>query len=313
MQEMMVLWATSYAGVGFSESVKSELLRMSHATIDRLLKPYRAEYWRRVRSGTSPAKIKNCIPIRAFDRNVTSVGYVEADTVAHCGESMSGEFLWSLCVVDRLSGWTEVRGVWNKLAKEVVSSLQDIESRLFFVVKGISTDNGTEFLNRELLKYVGKNPTRQSDIFLTRSRPYKKNDQCYVEQKNYTHVRKLLGYDRLDCPEVKELVNDLYRNEWSDLQNYFYPQMKLIEKIRVGAKYKRKYDRPKTPHRRLMENPNISEEAKQKMQEKFNSMNPFELSATVKKKLKRIWEVQSNFERGQKTLEKPTLRLITSE
>jgi len=189
MVKMLPVWLKYYQGPGYGPFIEEQLLRISHATIERILRPYRRQS-----------------------------GYLEADTVAHCGESMSGEFLWSLTGTDRMSGWTEVRAVWNKTARDVVEAMQDIEASLPFVLKGISTDNGSEFLNKLMLQNLGPNKNRKTDIFMTRGRPYKKNDQCYVEQKNYTHVRKLLGYDRLDCPNLKSIVNDLYKNEWSLLQ-----------------------------------------------------------------------------------------------
>lgn len=296
MKKMLPRWTEQYTAPGFGPLIRKEMLAMSHATIDRVLRSYRAEVGRRFRTGTKAAKLKHRIPIKPFDRNVVVPGYLEADTVAHCGESMSGEFVWSLTGTDRLSGWTEVRAVWNKLARDIVEAMQDIEDNLPFVVKGLSTDNGTEFLNELLIGHLGPNKKRKTDIFMTRGRPYKKNDQCYVEQKNYTHVRKLLGYDRLDCPKVKALLNDLYRNEWSDYQNYFIPQVKLIEKIRVGAKYKRKHSEPMTPFERLMQSPSITEETKQQLKAKERRLNPFELKAAIEAKLKCIWDTQRNYE-----------------
>ncbi len=311
MKQWLPFWLKYYEAPGFTPEIEMELLRMSHATIERVLRSYRAETGRRLRSGTKAARLKYSIPMKPFDRNVAVAGYLEADTVAHCGESLSGEFIWSLTAVDRLSGWTEVRAVWNKLATGVVEAFKDMEERLPFVVKGLSSDNGSEFLNHEVMRYLGPNKNRKGEIFMTRGRPYKKNDQCYVEQKNYTHVRKLLGYDRLDCPEALPLINDLYRNEWSDLQNFFIPQVKLIEKIRVGAKYKRKHDLPKSPHQRLMESTSISEEAKKAMQAKFESLNPFHLKDGIERKLKKIWDTQRRFEQ-RKTQKVTHLKLIPS-
>lgn len=300
MNKMLPNWLEHYHAKGFGPKVKDEILKMSPATIERILKRFRAQTGRRLRSGTKAAHIRSRIPLKNFDRNAAVPGYLEADTVAHCGDSMSGQFLWSLTTVDRYSGWTEVRAVWSKLSKAIVEELKDIEERVPFIVKGLATDNGTEFLNRFLIDYAAAKKGKRGDIYLTRSRPYKKNDQCYVEQKNHTHVRKLLGYDRLDCPQVTQLVNDLYRNEWSDYQNYFIPQVKLIEKIRVGGKYKRKHDEPETPHQRLMKSPQISEQAKETMERHFKTLNPFELKDRIETKLKQIWQMQKDFEQSQK-------------
>jgi hypothetical protein len=300
MVAMLPDWLNHYKAPGYGPFIEKELLSMGHATIERILRPYRAEMGRRLRSGTKPGHLKFKIPMKPFDRNVAVPGYMEADTVAHCGESLSGEFLWSLTAVDRLLGWTECRAVWNKLSQEVVEAVDDIESSVPFVLKGLSTDNGGEFINKLLISHLGPNKKRKTDVFMTRGRPYKKNDQCYVEQKNYTHVRKLLGYDRIDCPRTKQLVNDLYKNEWSLLQNFFIPQVKLIEKIRVGAKYKRKHSKPITPYHRLMECPQIAEETKKQLAAKYASLNPFKLKVSIELKLRRIWDTQKKFEQTRK-------------
>jgi len=296
MVAMMPRWLKNYQVPGYGPLIEKELLSMSHATIERFLRPYRAEMGRKLRTGTKPGNLRHRIPIKAFDRNVAVPGYLEGDTVAHCGGSMSGEFLWSLTGVDRLLGWTENRAVWHKEAKEIVEALNDIEDTLPFAFKGLSSDNGVEFHNDLVISHLAPSKNKKREIFLTRGRPYKKNDQCYVEQKNYTHVRKLLGYDRIDCPSVKDLVNDLYKNEWGLLQNYFIPQVKLIEKIRVGSKYKRKHDKPLTPYQRLMQCPQIPEQVKKDLTQKYDSLNPFELKAGIERKLKIIWDMQRKFD-----------------
>lgn len=300
MVQMLPSWLKHYQAPGFGPLIEKELRSVSHATIERILRPYRAQMGRRLRSGTKPVRLSDRIPIKAFDRNVAVVGYLEGDTVAHCGGSLSGEFLWSLTAVDRLSGWTENRAVWHKLPKEIVEALDEIEKALPFPIKGLSSDNGGEFHNDLVISHLAPSKDRKREIFITRGRPYKKNDQCYVEQKNYTHVRKLLGYDRIDCPRVKSLVNDLYRNEWGLLQNFFIPQVKMAEKIRVGSKYKRKYTIPMTPYQRLMECPQIPDQKKEGLRIKFESLNPFKLKEGIETKLKRIWEMQKKFEQIRK-------------
>jgi hypothetical protein len=309
MVAMLPRWLKSYQAPGYGPLIEKELLSMSHATIERFLRPYRAEMGRKLRTGTKSGNLRHRNPIKPFDRNVAVPEYLEADTVAHCGGSMSGKFLWSLTGVDRLLGWTENRAVWNKEAKEIVEAVKDIEDSLPFALKGLSSDNGTEFHNDLLISHLAPSKNRKREVFLTRGRPYKKNDQCYVEQKNYTHVRKLLGYDRLDCPEVQALINDLYKNERGLLQNFFIPQVKLIEKIRVGAKYKRKHDKPKTSYQRLMECPQISDQVKKDLTQKYDSLNPFELKAGIERKLKLIWNIQKKFEQ---TLNRRSVALLSS-
>jgi hypothetical protein len=293
---MLPDWLKDYSGNGYGPRVASELAQMSHATIERILKPERARLGRALRTGTKSGRFHHRIPIKAFDRNAAVVGYLEADTVAHCGDTMAGQFLWSLTATDRKSGWTEVRAVWNKHSAQVAEAITELEGAFPFTLKGLSTDNGSEFMNEVVVGALGPRGSRKSEIFLTRGRPYKKNDQSYVEQKNYTLVRKLLGYERLDCPEVTALVNDLYRNEWSHLQNFFMPQTKLIEKIRVGSKYKRRHSKPITSYRRLLESPEISDAVKAKLTERFEGLNPFKLTEAIERKLENSWKTQAAFE-----------------
>src|SRR3990167_836231 len=272
-------------------STKSLLKEISSSTIDRLLKPTRLKTGRRGLAGTRPGSLlKNQIPIRTDNWDVTQSGYLEADTVAHCGNSLSGDFIWSLTMTDIFSGWTENRATWNKGADGVVKQIRSIENCLPFLMLAFDCDNGSEFLNYHLLRYFTEREANNI-IQFTRSRPYKKNDNAHVEQKNWTHVRQLLGYDRLDNMQMVELINDLYSNEWSLLQNYFMPNMKLIEKIKINSKYKKKYDSPQTPYQRLLKSSQIPEMKKEALQETFSKLNPFELKAGIERKLKAIFRL----------------------
>jgi len=216
--------------------------------------------------------------------------FMEADTVAHCGNSLAGDFVWSLTLTDYCSGWTECRATWNKGAVGVVEQIKEIERMLPFKLKGFDCDNGSEFLNYHLLRYFQEH---SNVIQFTRSRPYKKNDNAHVEQKNWTHVRQLFGYDRFDNIHLVELMNKLYAKEWSDLGNYFCPTFKLIEKIKINSRYKRKYDTPKTPYQRLLESDAIDEENKTKLKARYESLDPFKLKASVERKLKAIFKLVS--------------------
>jgi len=167
---------------------------------------------------------------------------MEVDTVAHCGKSISGDFVWRLTTTDILSGWTECRATWNKGSAGVIEQIKHIESHLPFILKGCDCDNGSEFLNYHPLRYFTEHPQ------FTRSRPYKKNDNVHVEQKNWIHVRHLFSYDRIDNPKLVQTMNDLYANEWSLLQNHFIPTMKLKEKIRHGGHYRQIHEKPQTPY-----------------------------------------------------------------
>lgn len=285
------LWIDHYAVSDvMTAEEKASLLRMSPATMDRVLRPQKAALRRKRMGGTSPYRqMKKLVPLKTLDWNVTEPGHVEADTVAHCGPSMSGVFMWTLTVTDVKTGWTENRMMWGKSGFGVSSSMQDIEGVLPFTMKSFSVDNGSEFLNTQLLNYFG------GRIKIQRGRPYRKNDQAYVEQKNWTHVRELLGYERFEDKVGLSIINDLYRNVWSILQNLFMPQMKLIRKTRVGSKYKREYSKPETPLDRLLKEPSIPEETKQRLLELRKITNPFELKARLEQGLK-------EFDRSQKKL-----------
>jgi hypothetical protein len=266
--------------------IESELLLMSERTIDRLLKPVKGKYPKRL-PGTRPGSIlKKHIPINTNQWNESEPGFVETDTVAHCGTSLLGSFIWSITLTDIYSGWTENAAVWNKGAHGVLSQIKLIEKRLPFLLKGFDSDNGSEFLNHHLIKYF---QNRNNPIQFTRSRPYHKGDNAHVEQKNWTHVRQLLGYYRLDNPQLVPLINDLYQNEFSLLQNYFCPIMKLKDKTRIGSRIKKYHDKPKTPFQRLLESNYISKLQKEKLYQTFNSLNPFELRENIETKLKKIF------------------------
>jgi hypothetical protein len=269
------------------DMLRGQLYAVSPSTIDRLLKPLRIQYPIKGLSGTKPGRLlKNQIPIKTDNWDVTQPGFLEADTVAHCGNSLSGDFVWSLTMTDILTGWTENRATWNKGAEGVIKQIKNIEKSLPFELLGCDCDNGSEFLNYHLIRYLMK---RDRPVQFTRSRPYHKNDNAHVEQKNWTHVRHLFGYDRFDNPAMVDLMNNLYANEWSLFQNHFSPIMKLIEKRKINSRYYKRYDKPLTPYRRLMASTHIPEETKAKLREQHRALNPFELKRIIDKKLKRIF------------------------
>ncbi len=271
-------------------AVYSGLLTMSAATIDRLLASSRVKCKRGL-SGTKPGKIlKKHIPIKTDQWDEDKPGFLEADTVAHCGTSLAGSFVWSLTMTDIYSAWTENRAVWNKGAIGVLTQIEDIENNLPFEILGFDSDNGNEFLNWHLIRYfTGEQRTKQ--IQFTRSRPYHSDDNAHVEQKNWTHVRQLFGYERFGNQAVVALMNDLYKNEMSQMNNYFLPNTKLTEKQRVDSKIIKKHDKPETPYQRLMKSAHIAEQKKKELTEVYNSLNPFELKKTIKKKVDRIFRL----------------------
>jgi hypothetical protein len=271
-----------------SKETQQQLLSVSAATIDRLLRPVRVAHGRRGLSGTRPGSLlKTQIPIRTGFWDISQPGFMEADTVAHCGNSLAGDFVWSLTMTDILTTWTEIRATWNKGAEGVVAQIQDIETRIPFPLLGFDCDNGSEFLNYHLVRYFTEHPSIQS---FTRSRPYRKNDNAHVEQKNWSHVRQLFGYDRLEDQQLVSLMNDLYANEWSQYQNHFCPSMKLVEKHRVNSKYIKRYSTPRTPYQRIMDSGDISAETKQALQAVHYQLNPFILKQRIEKKLRLIFQ-----------------------
>ncbi len=208
--------------------------------------------------------------------------------MAHCGGSLKGNFAWSLTLSDIKTTWTEILAVWNKGSYDVMKKVQDIEEHLPFPIVGFNSYSGGEFINHHLIRYFSK-PRGDRTIKFSRSRPYKKNDNAHVEQKNWTHVHHLFGYARFGKPGVVELMNDLYRHEWRLLQNFFIPSLKLIEKARIGARYYRKYDTPKTPYQRVLDEVIISVEQKQKLRDCYQALDPFALRKTLVSKRKRIF------------------------
>src|SRR6185436_8565881 len=179
--------------------------------------------------------------------------------VAHCGTTTAGQYACTLDCVDIATGWTEQRAVWAKKDQDVVEQMHSIEKALPFDLLGFDSDNGSEFLNHQLFKHF---LSRRVPVQFTRSRAYKKNDNAHVEQKNWTHVRQWLGYDRLDKPEVIPLMNELYENEWRLFHNFYCPSVKLLSKERVGSKTIKKHDAPKTPYQRVQEYGHVSDYAK---------------------------------------------------
>lgn len=300
LKEALPSWLTYYL---CTDAVKAELRAMSAATMDRKLAPFRARVASRRRTGTKPGSlIKTIIPIRPFDFEIKEPGHVEADTVAHCGGSLAGEFIWSLTFTDIFSGWTENRAVWGKGSAGVLDAIRDIEHKLPFVILSFNSDNGNEFLNYHLINYFGpEGEKKRHHQLMTRSREYKKNDNAHVEQKNWTHVREMFGYDRFSNPVQVELMNRTYREEHSLLHNFFYPQMKLKTKVRVGSRYRRTYSVAKTPYQRILECEHVPQETKDKLTALFHTLNPFGLRKQMQQKLKEFYKAQTPAPEPQKT------------
>jgi hypothetical protein len=266
--------------------VRRRVCSISAAQCDRLLAPRKAQSKARGRCGTKPGGLlRNQIPIRTEHWDVSAPGWLEADTVAHCGNSLEGDFIWSVTYTDIFSGWTVLRAVWNKAAAGIVEATREVETQLPFLLKGFDCDNGSEFLNWHLVRYFQE---RETKVGFTRSRPYHKNDNGHVEQKNWTHVRQLLGYQRLEDPALCAKINAIYRELWEPLHNYFCPSAKLLSKERHGAKLKRRHDLPQTPCQRLLQSDAVDLATKKRLRSTRTSLNPFDLARRLEEALRAV-------------------------
>jgi len=269
------------------EASQEKLKHISPATIDNRLKRFKNELRLKINSTTRPGSLlKSQIPIRTVSWNETRIGYCELDTVAHCGDNASGEFISSLDLTDILTQWTETEAIMGKAQSRVIAGVDNIKNRLPFSLLAIDPDNGSEFINWQLFEYC-----MVKTIEFTRGRPYAKNDNAHIEQKNWTQVRKVFGYSRRETEAELNLMNDLYRNELRLYKNFFTANIKLIDKKRVGQnneKIKRIYDRAKTPYQRVLECDQVSAEAKQKLMDQYATLNPAELRRQIKSKLEKL-------------------------
>lgn len=292
LKSTIALWLPYYSETygPVSPETAEQLLKVSSATIDRLLASTRLKHPKGL-TGTKPGTLlRNQIPIRTHHWDISQPGYVEADTVALCGNSLDGDFVWTLTLTDILTAWTESRAVWNKGAEAVCNQIKNIEQYLPFLLLGFDTDNGSEFLNYHLVRYFAN---KDYDVAFTRGRPYHKNDNAHVEQKNWSHIRHLFGYDRFEKPELVPLMNDLLTNEWSLYQNFFCPTLKLKTKHKIGSRYIKHYETPRTPYQRIMESEQVPNEKKESLIRLASSLNPFQLKNAINRKLKAIFALVS--------------------
>lgn len=281
MKAALPIWLSFYRDPEFDPNLKFQLLKMSASTLERFLK--RGRKTLKGLSTTKRAKFfRYKIPIIPENGKIVNVGHVAADTVAHCGDKINGSYVWSITMTDRLTGWTENRAFHQKTARNVVKAMHSMESGLPFRIRSIQTDCGTEFLNYTVLQYWQQRP---SPVLVSRSRPYHKNDNAHVEQKNFTHVREVFGYERIEDQDLVNLMNEIYRDYWNPLHNFFLPQMQLLTKERVGSKITKKHDFPKTPYERLKLCKGTSEEGLLELERRYKSMNPFELKKALERKL----------------------------
>ena len=256
--------------------VQARVAHMSAATVDRALRPYRVQQKRRGVSTTKAGTLlKRQIAIRTFaDWTDARPGFLEMDLVAHCGWSGAGQFLYTLSMVDVATGWVACAGLRDKRAETVFYGLQRLQADLPFPILGLDSDNGSEFINRALLDYCAS-----QGITFTRSRPYKKNDTCHIEQKNWAVVRRLVGYDRLELPALAALgrIHDLAR----DYVNFLHPVRKLVSKTRTGPRVTRRYDAAQTPFHRLLDSGVLSVQMTRELKARSANVDPVRLKVQL--------------------------------
>jgi len=292
-------------------ATRKKLARMSAATIDRLLRPERQKYQLKGRSHTRPGTLlKHQIPMRTFTEwDEQQPGFLEIDLVGHDGGLIDSLHAFTLNATDVISGWNSSTALQNKAQVWTLEGLQKIRAKLPFPLLGIDSDNGSEFINETLYNYC-----QEHKITFTRSRPYRKNDSCFVEQKNYSVVRRAVGYQRCDTDEQLRLLNQLY--EPLDLYtNFFQPSMKLQSKERAGARVKKKYDKARTPYQRLLDSSFIKEETKQQLRARYRLLNPAQLKRQIERLQRKLLAtavsttVSRKRERGKRSALKPAVEM----
>ena len=295
-----------------SDEVALKLTKISARTIDEKLRHQKEALRRLQEKGQSKQKslLLKKIPIKIHgELDNQEMGNIQIDFVEHCGSSAAGEFVCTIDTTCIASGWEEQEAVMGRGQIPTKEGLDRARARSPFEWKEIHSDTDKGFVNAHLLKYC-----QETNLRFSRSRPYKKNDNCYVEQKNWFSIRKKFGYLRFDTEKERDLLNDLYRNELRLYKNFFLPRMKLKEKIRIGSKVHRKYCPAKTPYQYLMESSQISKERKQELKKIYDSLNPAQLKRAIEAKLDHLYKVYKQKQRSKGEVEpfkKLTPRLLT--
>lgn len=285
-----------------NDLMAAQILNISPRQMERRLQKLKRKAKQRIYGGTKPGTLlKHQIPIKTDHWDVQEPGFTEIDTVSHSGNSASGEFAYSVNQTDILTGWVETYAVLGKGELVVSDAIDEMEQALPFNLKGIDSDNGSEFINHHLQKKC-----QQKKIQFTRGRPYKKDDNAHIEQKNWTHVRKIFGWNRYDTKTAVAAMNDLYRNELRLFMNLFLPSTKLVKKKRIGSRLYRQYDKPQTPLDRLIASGKGDPLKVKQMTELRNKLDPFVLSSIINKKIDRIIRLANNRQSPKATDQKPS-------
>ena len=272
--------------IKLSQDTKERLLKISSASIDRCLRPARLQRLHGLSTTKPGSLLKSLIPVRTFTEwDQERPGFLEIDLVAHCGNTTEGQFLCTLTCTDLCTGWTEVSALLHRSQQAVSEAVQRMRHRLPFPLLGLDSDNGGEFINDLLYRYC-----LDEKITFTRSRPYRKNDQAHVEQKNWSVVRHTVGYDRWETEQELALLESLYENLRRYI-NFFQPSLKLLAKERIGNQTIKRYDPAKTPYQRLLERKDISLDAKASLMHSYLQLNPAELRRRIDQKTAKLWKI----------------------
>lgn len=269
-----------------SEETEELVTKVSRSQIDRLLAPYKLKRKKRWPTSIKPGTLLKEIPVRASGFKADKPGFTEIDLVHHNGGSSHGEYLHTLNLTDIFSGLSEQQAVMGRGQVRVHKALRDIEERLPFTLLGIDSDNGSEFINGHLFRYC-----QEKEIEFTRIRPYQKNDNAHIEQKNWHQIRKLVGYSRYDTIKELEILNKLYSGPLRLWNNFFQPVMKLKGKVRIKAKTKRLYDVTQTPYQRLLKSGELGKRQKNKLTKLYHRLNPIKLQEEVEVLLDELYRV----------------------
>jgi hypothetical protein len=269
--------------------LEKQLLQISPRSIDYRLRTEKRKLRQRIYGSTKPGSLlKHHIPVKTDQWDVKTPGFTEIDLVSHSGNAASGDYCYSLNVTDVHSGWTETRAVLGKGQERVRAALEAVRQALPFPLRGIDSDNGSEFINAHLWAYC-----QTHAIQFTRGRPYKKDDNAHIEQKNWTHVRRLLGYERYDTEAARAAIDDLYRGELRLFQNLFLPSVKLTRKERIGSRLRRHYEAPQTPFQRVAASLTADSERLAELRRLRETLDPFQLSQTIQTKRERIFQLSA--------------------
>lgn len=277
-----------FGEIMITNEVTAKLKKMSSATIDRKLRAHKRKIGQLKGFGTTKpgTLLKSLIPTRLTEWDTEKIGYLEVDTVAHCGGNVSGSYLHTVSLTEIATGWWEGEAIMGLGQQPTLEGLKLMRQRTPFAWAGIDSDGGSEFINYPLWGYC-----HDEELEFTRSRPSRKNDNAYVEQKNWTHVRKVIGYGRFDTLEQQDLINSIYRQELRLYKNFFQPVMKLKAKVRIGAKIKRKRDKAKTPYHRILESPQTSAKDRKLLKQTYQHLNPAELKRRLDAKVELLYQL----------------------